>query len=189
MKKLIFIFLFLGIAILYIDCSNNNPSAPKLNQSDQVTNTFAKKPASHLTSIMNLSFVLPWNRLYPELTWEGTITIDGNNYYMKFDHLSGPPRDYSQASPFEEYFYIIDGNSNIVLAGPDAGVTVLANKLPDPTKYVMNGRIEIANDPFADWLGRPVHMSGVINWQFVIPPGETEPGLFPETAPGTFRIN
>ena len=188
MKKLILIFLFFGIAALYIGCSDNNPSAPQLNQSDQITNTLDKKPVPHITTAMNLNFVLPWMRPYPELSWEGTININGVDYYMKFDHLSGPPRDYSQVSPFEEYFYIMDGN-NVVLAGPDAGVTVLANKLPEPTKYVMNGKIEVANEPLADWLGRPVHMSGVINWQFVTPPGASEPGLFPATAPGTFRIN
>ena len=35
MKNLILIFLFFGIAMLYIGCSDNNPSAPELSQNEQ----------------------------------------------------------------------------------------------------------------------------------------------------------
>ena len=68
---------------------------------------------------------------------------------------------------------------------PDAGVTTLANKPPEPCKYRMNGEITAANAPFEQWLGRHVHMSGEITWQFL--PGVEEP--VPATAPGIFRIN
>ncbi len=42
MKKLILIFLFFGIAMFYIGCSDTNPSAPALSQDDQVMTTLAK---------------------------------------------------------------------------------------------------------------------------------------------------
>jgi hypothetical protein len=51
----------------------------------------------------------------------------------------------------------------------------------------MNGEIDVANAPFAEWLGRNVHMSGVITWQVLDTPDG--PIVAPETAPGTFRIN
>jgi hypothetical protein len=37
MKRLILVFLFVGIAVVYFGCSENNPSAPELNQNAQVT--------------------------------------------------------------------------------------------------------------------------------------------------------
>ena len=43
MKRLILVFLFVGIAVIYFGCSENNPSAPELNQSDQVTASLEKK--------------------------------------------------------------------------------------------------------------------------------------------------
>ena len=46
MKNLILIFLFFGTAMLYIGCSDNNPSAPGLNQSDQITTSMAKVVAT-----------------------------------------------------------------------------------------------------------------------------------------------
>ncbi|MGB5847417.1 MAG: hypothetical protein WBH40_02955 [Ignavibacteriaceae bacterium] len=43
MKRLILVFLFVGIAAIYFGCSENNPSAPELNQNDQVTTSLEKK--------------------------------------------------------------------------------------------------------------------------------------------------
>ncbi len=84
-----------------------------------------------------------------EPVWVGTVTFEGYGAYgMRFFHLS-EFRDYSQASPFEEWFEIYDLNTEaILLAGPDVGVTTLANKPPEPCKYRMNGEIEIAEAPF-----------------------------------------
>ncbi len=56
MKRLFLAFLFTGIALLYFGCSENNPSAPELSQSDQVTNSFAKKPAPSLTCTTEYNF-------------------------------------------------------------------------------------------------------------------------------------
>ena len=124
-----------------------------------------------------------------EPVWAGTVTFEDYGVYgMRFYHLS-PFKEYSQASPFEEYFeiYTLTPDSTVVLAGPDVGVTTTANKPPEPCKYRMNGEIEVAAAPFEEWLGRHVHMSGVITWQNLGTP--EEPVIAPATAPGTFRIN
>ena len=42
MKSLILVFLFFGMAMFYIGCSDNNPSAPQLNQNDQTATSIAK---------------------------------------------------------------------------------------------------------------------------------------------------
>ncbi len=45
----------------------------------------------------------------------------------------------------------------------------------------MNGFVTETNEDFTEWLGRNVHMSGVIEWYLDL-------GA-PHFAPGTFRIN
>lgn len=52
MKNLILIFLFFGIAMLYIGCSDNNPSAPNLSQDDQVTTSLSKVTGFTSTSTL-----------------------------------------------------------------------------------------------------------------------------------------
>ena len=177
MKKLIFIFLFFGIATLYIGCSDNNPSAPQLNQSDQVTKTLDKKPAPNLIGVMDLTFV--YNPAVSDVAWEGTIDFEGYpTYGIRFHHTGGEIK--GQSNHFEESFEIFDG-SGVLLAGPDAGVEPIANKPPAPVKYMSNGVVEVANAPFEMWLGRNTHMSGIVIFDQVT-------GV-PLTAPGTFRIN
>ncbi|MHA1979267.1 MAG: hypothetical protein ACW98I_20360 [Candidatus Hodarchaeales archaeon] len=144
---------------------------------------YAKKP---LIGDMELDFTFgAWPE---EPVWVGTIDIEGYGVFgMRFFHLT-PFRDYSQVSPFEETFEIYDLETEVVvLGGPDIGRTILANKPPEPVKYVMNGEIDVATWPFEMWLGRNVHMCGIITWQiFETPDG---PVVAPATAPGIFRIN
>ena len=42
MKHLILVFFLIGITAIYFSCSDNNPSAPALNQGDQVTTSLPK---------------------------------------------------------------------------------------------------------------------------------------------------
>ncbi len=63
----------------------------------------------------------------------------------------------------------------VVLWGYDAGITNLVN-----SKYHMTGSVEGAADPFEEWVGRSVFMSGDIEWY--------DFGA-PQYAPGTLRIN
>jgi hypothetical protein len=186
MKSSIFLFLVFGVALFISGCSEDNSLVPGSDQSDQGSSSLKStaKPSANLTGEMDLYFDL--TSVPPtDPVWVGTIDFEGyGTYGMRFFHLS-PFRDYSQASPFEEYFEIYDlTDATIVLAGPDVGVTTLANKPPEPCKYRMNGEIDVAAEPFEGWLGRHVHMSGMITWQ-IIP----EVGPVPATAPGIFRIN
>ena len=42
MKRLITMFLFVGVTMFFYSCSENNSTAPELSKSDQVTSTLAK---------------------------------------------------------------------------------------------------------------------------------------------------
>ena len=64
---------------------------------------------------------------------------------------------------------------NVVLSGSDYGISNLVN-----LKYHMNGRVNDAAGPFAEWLGRSVHMSGNL---------EGFPDQVEWYAPGVLRIN
>ena len=194
MKHSILMFLFIGVTFIFFGCSEKNPSAPELSQSDQVTTPLAKKPSPNLTGTMELDFTFG---AWPEVpVWVGTVDLEGHGVFgIRFFHLT-PFRDSpSQASPGGEYFEIYEEGGDpddyeddvIYLGGPDAGVTTLANKPPEPTKYRMNGEIDVANEPFEMWMGRHVHMSGIITWQVLETPDG--PVVAPDTAPGTVRIN
>jgi len=178
MKCILCAFVLVGIILLYSGCSENSPLVFEPSQGEQMTEALGKKPASHLAGTMNLDFMGPT----APYVWAGTVDLEGYGQFgMRFIHTSGPPKGYSQASPFEEIFEIFDlgAPTTIYLAGPDAGVTTLAN-----SKFRMNGVVELAIGPFTEWLGRDVHMSGTIGWQ-TLPDGT----VVPETAIGPFRVN
>jgi hypothetical protein len=169
MKRYFFVFLFIGIALLYLGCSENNPIISELSRSDQVTNTLTKKP---LTGTTYADFTGT-----PPYFWVGTIIIGEDTYGMKFKNLSGPPRAYSGASPFEEEYELWDeGFQTLYLKGTHSGVVSYAN-----SQFVANGTVEEAYGPFETWLGRNSHNSGVITWEIV--------GVLPDYCTGTFRIN
>ena len=177
MKRLFLAFLFTGIALLHFSCSEKNPSAPELSQSDQVTNSLAKP---HLTGTFHIDFLPPGT--FPPYFWNGTIIINGVTYGLRFKSLAeDPPPPPPQAHVFDERFEIYEdghlGDLNyLVLEGPDAGVLNYGN-----SKFVMNGEVEVANEPFGMWMGRNVHINGICFWA-------TYPVL-PDYCTGTFRIN
>ena len=172
MKHSIIFFLIIGVAMIFWGCSENQPTSPELSQSDQVMNTMAKKPAAKLIGPMDLTFDLTRAPYY----WDGTVDFgDYGVYGIRFESLGG--RDVGQAHHFIENFEIYDLITDAVcLGGPDAGVTTLAN-----SKFRMNGVVEVVNTPFEEWLGRSVHISGLIIWGATGPP--------PVAGVGTVRIN
>ena len=168
----------------------------------------AKKP---LIGTMDLEFNLGWPEpqdVIPD--WVGTITIDGTEYGMLFFAIgSGKAFDDNLKGKvhfFEEIWAIYDTDfdftsllpstdsddwaywlpsaepAELVLWGYDVGQTNIQN-----SNYHMNGNVEEAFGIFADWEGRNVHMSGVIEWQIVDTP--EGPVVAPHYAPGTLRIN
>jgi hypothetical protein len=146
-----------------------------------IVSVSAKKP---LVGIMDLELILV---PHPKglITWEGTIELDGESYDMRFYFIGpGIPRDGAtgKAGHFGEIWEIYDGSpDNLILWGFDKGVT---NQKKDLShwQYRMNGNVEYAASGWEVYLGRNVHMSGIITWYG--PPAT--PGSI---APGVFRIN
>ena len=194
MKRSIVVLLVIGVTIIFFGCSHDNSLTVGPDLGDQATAPLAKKPSPNLRGTMDLYYDV--TAAWPEEpVWVGTIDIEGHGTYsMRFFHLT-LFKEYSQASPFEERFEIYEEGGDpdnyeddvIYLAGPDVGVTTLANKPPDPCKYRMNGEIDVATGPFEMWMGRKVHMSGIITWKNL--GTSEEPVYAPDTAPGTLRIN
>jgi hypothetical protein len=180
MKRLFLAILFTGIALLYFGCSEKNPSAPELSQSDQVTNSLAKP---HLIGEQVTPFTFT-----PPTFWNGEVDFGEEGKYGITYVSYENPRGYSQASPFYEDFIIHElGNlENVVLRGWNAGVVTYANNPPDPCKFLANGKVEEAYGDFAEWEGRNVHIRGTVFWNPVPHP---DFGLLPDHAEATFRIN
>ena len=173
MKLSILMFLFIGVTFIFFGCSEKNPSAPELSQSDQVTNTLAKKLIGDV-----------WTDFFLENAphfWVGEVEFDGVPYGITYETLSDP-RGYSSASPFIESFVVYElGNTeNVFMRGLNHGVSNLAHR-PDPTPFVGNGKITEANAPFEDLLGRNIHEQGLIYWE--------DDGSLPVRAEFTLRIN
>jgi len=142
-----------------------------------------------------------------DITWAGTVELEGTEYGIAFIPTGG--KDVGKAHHFIEDWVIYDTpfvfeddfvagvlvncvpvDAKVVLAGIDAGVS------SPNSKYRMNGTVGEANAPFAEWLGRNVHMSGIITWQEIqVPEDPEDPNsalitiTVPATAPGHFRIN
>ena len=177
MKRSIFFTMMLGAAIIFFGCTENQPTSPEFSQSDQITSTLAKKLAANLIGTMELDF------MFVNPVWVGTVDLEGYGVYgIRFENLGG--RDAGQASHFVENCEIYDllSPTTIYLGISDFGVVSMAN-----SKYRMNGEIDVATGEFGEWLGRHVHMSGIITWQNL---GTVEePIIAPDTAPGTLRIN
>jgi len=172
MKTLIIGFLFFGIAIVYFGCSQTNPSGPELNQSDQVINSLEKKSQPNLIGTVELDFTG-----VPPYFWVGTITFGTETYGIKYLSVGNPPPPPPQAFVFAERFEIWDvGFNTLYLEGPDEGVVPCGNN-----NFVANGKVETANPPFEEWMGRNVHSSGTITWEI--------PCVLPDGATAMFRIN
>lgn len=150
----------------------------------------AKKP---LGGNMELEFNLAFN---PEgsgtelITWVGTVELEDELYGIAFfptaEKNVGTVHHFWEdwkIYPYDqgEPFFAFTGGVltefepyDPVLEGSDRGVSTLNDK------YHMNGRVEGAAAPFEEWLGRSVHMKGVIEWY--------DFGA-PHFGPGVFRIN
>jgi len=175
MKLSIFVFLVIGATLIFFGCSENNPSAPELSQSDQVTHTLAKP---HLTGTTNANFIpLPPGTPPPLYFWVGTIIIDDVTYGLRFESVGPPPPLPPRAFVFKERFEIWNEDFSIpYLAGTDDGVLNYGS-----SKFVANGEVDVANWPFEELMGRNVHISGTVSWE-IYP-------VLPDYAIGTLRIN
>jgi len=157
-----------------------------------------------LTGPMDLEFNLNFGAegdACAHITWAGTVELDGALYEMAF--IPTGAKDVGTVHhfwedwliyPYDEGNLILQfsagdprvlvacdpGEISPVLWGTDKGTTGLNSK------YRMNGTIDGANAPFEAWLGRNVHMSGIIEWY-------DDPTLpwfgAPHFAPGVFHAH
>ncbi len=180
MKRLIILLMVFGAAFIFLSCSENNSTAPELIQGDQVENSLTKKPAPFLEGITKV----PFNMANYPFVWDGTVDFgEGQVYGLKFKSY-GAPRDFSQAFPFYEDFFVYDLTDPdvIYMKGWNQGVVAYANRPPLPCKFLANGKIEEASGPFAMWQGRGTHIRGLVYWT-------TDGSGLPEIALGVLKIN
>lgn len=152
----------------------------------------ADKPISgDMELYFNLGFGNP-EAPCPDITWAGTVELMGITYGIAF--FPTGEKNVGKVHHFTEVWEVYDtpfdftggvltecSPGEIVLSGTDAGVS------SPNSKFRMNGTVEEAFAPFAQWEGRHVHMSGDITWMEIIVDEETI--TVPATAPGFFRIN
>ena len=183
MKALsVVLFLVVAMGVGMVGCTDNAeplvaPDNQAVTQSSQVTNTLAKKPLPNLRGTIALVFTP-----IPPYFWNGTLTIDGETYGLRFKSIGEGPPPPPRAFVFEERFEIWDDvgfAADLLLEGPNHGVVSNAN-----STFRANGKVELANGDFVDWLGRNIYESGIITWQTL--PGRI---VIPAGATGTFRIN
>lgn len=174
MKRKIFVLLAMMVALSLISLA---PAS-------------AKKP---LVGDMELEFNLEFGVAgtdFAHITWVGTIDFDGDVYGMAF--VPTGAKDVGKVHHFWEdwFIYPYDADNPFftfengvltefdpedpVLWGTDKGVS------SPNDKYRMNGSIDGAEDPFTEWVGRNVHMSGIIEWY---------PFGAPHYAPGVFHAH
>jgi hypothetical protein len=184
MKKIILVFMVIGASMIFFGCQQDPALTPELGQSDQGVNSLAKKPSPNLKGYGVTMFDIANGPFY----WEGTMNFDGYDgaYGIIFESLEAP-REYSQASPYAENFWIYKKDTdftnpeNVYLKGWVEGVVTNANNPPDdPSKFLSNGKIEEAYGEFEMWQGRTIHFRGFVYWN---------PDGLPHHAEGPVRIN
>ena len=175
----IFVFLLILSISVFFACNEENV----LNSTEDVSHvtTTLEKPLTNLIGTTYCAFTFS-----PPTFWNGTVDFGAQGIYgLTFISLT-EPREFSQASPYEENFVIYKLGSdwtnpaNVYMKGYNAGVVTFANKLPDPVKFHANGVINEAYGPFADWQDRRMHIKGLVYWI------DAE---IPDRAEGTLRIN
>jgi hypothetical protein len=180
MKRLIFMFLIIGATMIFFGCSENNPTAPELFQSDQVTTTLAKKPAPTLKGTTVYDFVGHLGEVDAEgrlLAWKGTISGDINGVIKWW--MVVPFDVTGQVSHYEDRFEIWNAEETVLLlAGDEAGTTTARHG--KNSNWRTNGTVTEVGPGFEDWIGRPEHCEGHFTW--------AAPGL-PDHGDGTFKVN
>jgi hypothetical protein len=177
MKRLILVFFLIGITAIYFSCSDNIPSAPQLNQSDQVTNTLDKKPAANLIGIVATTLVYDPSS-GSDVSWIGTIDFEGHPIYQIIFHAGEGTEFRGKSFHYVESWEIFNSSGVLLLAGSDEGIEPPLNINKEAQKFMSNGVVEVANVPFEMWLGRNAHQDGVVT--------SDETGTY---ANGILRIN
>jgi hypothetical protein len=171
--------------MLFLACQEDIALTPEFSQSDQGTASLAK-PAPTLEVEVRTPF---WTD-DPPYFWRGEIDFGDYGVYGLVFISHGAPTVRGQSSHFSEEYIVYElgkdykNPDNYLLYGHNAGIVVNANRVPDPVKFLSNGKVEVAREPFTEWLGRSVHIRGLVYWTF-----DAQGLPMPEEAVGTFRLN
>ncbi|MCG6915844.1 hypothetical protein LJE86_18220 [bacterium BMS3Abin03] len=184
MKGIIVVFLFMGISLFYFGCTDN-PSAPGLNQNDQVTATLDKKTAPTLNCTTEYFFMGALGITDDDgrlLGWEGPIHGDIEGIIQWW--MDGTTMVYTgQASHYVDRYVIWnEDKTEKLLVGDEAGSTTA--RLMKNSNWRTNGTVTEAYGDFENWLGGNNHAAGHFTWIEVV-----EDVFAPEHGYGTFRIN
>jgi hypothetical protein len=166
MKRFRTILLTVFVSLLFSGCAEDGFLNPN-DTCDPAKSTLksAKKPLPHLYGTQVCAF----NPSNPQM-FDCTIDFGDMGVYSITFIPHGPPRDFSQASPFEEdvIIHYLDTDwtnpQNVVLIGFAKGIHTLANRPPEPTHFATNGDILEAYGPFEMWGGRKLHSDGKFYW-------------------------
>ena len=174
MKKT-WIFL-IGIAVILLTaCSESAPYLPD----DEAMLKAAKKPLPNLvgTTTEFIKFDGPY-------LFMGTIDFSASGmgiYNIAYLILDQTEKEFANANQLTETFYIYEEGAtlepgNILMSGTNSGVLI------GGSKFITNGKVELAIGDFDGWAGRNVHVNG-----YVVEFDETYG--FPKELTSTFRIN
>ena len=184
MKKSISLLLVTGVCIFFFGCSENSmvPALDDPVQMEQVSVLKgAKKPAAHLIGQTDCPFTMT-----PPTFWNGTVDFGDHGVFGLTFFSTNPPRDFSQASPFFEYWVIYyegtdyNDDANVLMRGWNKGVVTYANRAPEPVNFHANGKVTEAYGCMEAWDGCNFHVKGLVYW---LPIG------IPEKAIGELRLN
>lgn len=106
-----------------------------------------------------------------EISWFGSIEIDGTTYGMALYPLPGRATGRDMVLHYDESWKVWSGEFSlsgegliedcepgaVLLSGTDSGLWTAKNG-----RFRSNGVVEEAFEPFEDWFGRQVHQDGVI---------------------------
>jgi hypothetical protein len=175
MKHSILMFLFIGVTFIFFGCSEKNPSAPELSQSDQVTNTLAKEPLQCTIVYLFVGHLEIFDAEGRLLVWDGEIHGDIEGQILWWFVLgAGPPIPEEGHVKFYEARWEIWDGDDLLLAGNSAGKTAMP-----PGKdgiWRGNGIVTEVSAGFEDWEGRHTHEGGNVN--FVSPISGSGEGIF-----------
>ena len=168
--------LLIGIAVILLTaCSESAPYLPD----DETMLKAAKKPMPKLvgTTTEFISFDTP------PYIFVGTIDFSASGmgtYNLAYHVLDQTEKEFANADQLTETFYIYEGGATpeegtILMSGTNSGVLI------GGMKFITNGKVEHAIDPFDGWAGRNVHVKG-----YVV---EFHDAGFPMELTSTFRLN
>ena len=166
MKRSIFIFLVIGITILFFGCSNDEPSAPELNQSDQVETCLPRRMVTPFSGIEKFVAVLE----------QGTMIQLPNGMILARGHVTEYYDDASDSRVTGKFVCTATGIFDDTFSGPAWGAGVLTPDIGGSWDIKMVAKISSTegNKVDAFGYGKGAMKGLVAHWTYTSEPGETD---------------